>query len=157
MVTSLYEWKIFKFDAKPLTKQILLKGGGGVSCACKASALDVGSGITIQRYSFFEINIRVFTFMQRSSPVFISYTFLLGRFIILLNVSTIPWTCNNALPSPTLPSTRMRVCFIIVVIKVKVSLITLNQKYRKSVITNIKKSQSFEFSVSKNICLKCEI
>ena len=50
----------------------------------KADALEFGSEITIQRYSFseiFEIIYEILLFMQFQSHVYIPYAFLLGRFI----------------------------------------------------------------------------
>ena len=52
--------------------------GGMRVVRVQASALDVGSDVTIQRYSFFEILEIIFTFMQRQSHVYIPYTLYTG-------------------------------------------------------------------------------
>ena len=71
----------------------------------QAFAFEVGSDVTMQRYSFFEIISRISYSCIRSH-------FLLSQFFSS-NVLTIPWNRNNTLPPPSFRSTLLRVCSII--------------------------------------------
>ena len=59
--------------------------------------------------------------MLPQSPVFIYPLLFYWGALFSSNVSIMPWNCNNTLPPPTPPSTRLRMCSILVVIVITLS------------------------------------